>query len=776
MGSPLRVIFLALLLGGGIWAWATLRFETELIPILPESLSSVRGLRDFSELVVGENDIQVVPDPALPVERRAELLAKLQPALAGEEKVARVQFPMEDLTRNAGVFAAWILLNAPPETFQKVQAALDGPRVAGRLAEIPEKLSGAVDPMDIVKLQLDPLGLLEELGTGGGFLPAADGQAPSFLIVSPMAPLTDTAADSAMVDALRSRMDATLAPEERNQVLLTGIPVFNAEISRQMRHDILFMVAVAAVLLCACFYGFYRTLRPLGWIMVFQFLAMLSGLVAARLFFGGLNVISMGFASILLGVGMDYCILVYHHFASPDRTNQAVWATLRRGIWFSALVTASAFFVLGLSSFPGLRQLAVLVGFGLLMTALLATWLLPVVLRANPPEAPPSLFRASRFSASWILRSRHLLLAAIALGVAALVVAKPWEKISRLYDSSLESLKPVGSEAFRGQQWLTGLDPSASDAIYILRGKNHDAIRSLIGTFASAANPENPPDLAWSVPSEKNRATNLETWKSGTATDLKRLFAEAGFDEGWSGATLEMVSTLESAASGNTDSFKKIHNHLRGMAGMDGNEAFALVRIPGMASTPVPAAGWPAELDSIEVEPVSWISLTDEVADLAGKDFVRLGFAMLAAIVVLCAIAQKSLRLLALNLLALVLAFCIYVGLLLLTGAALTPLSLISVPLLIGLAIDYSLHILMTLEHESGDLRRTFDHLAAPVVLTGLSASIGFGAPMLTGQPALRNFGLVMDLGVVSSVVACLVFLPCFYMLCRKSRRLTPSP
>ena len=99
-----------------------------------------------------------------------------------------------------------------------------------------------------------------------------------------------------------------------------------------------------------------------------------------------------------------------------------------------------------------------------------------------------------------------------------------------------------------------------------------------------------------------------------------------------------------------------------------------------------------------------------------------------------------------------------------------TPLSLISIPLLIGLAIDYSLHILMALEHERGDLHKTYDHLAAPVLLTGLSASIGFGVPMLTSQPALQNFGLVMDLGVISSVVACLVFLPCVYMLCRPSK------
>jgi predicted RND superfamily exporter protein len=190
-----------------------------------------------------------------------------------------------------------------------------------------------------------------------------------------------------------------------------------------------------------------------------------------------------------------------------------------------------------------------------------------------------------------------------------------------------------------------------------------------------------------------------------------------------------------------------------------------------MAESPVPAGGWPKEIQNLAIEPVSWVSLTKEVADLAGKDFILLGVAMLGAIVLLCALAQRSAVLLGLNLLALVLAFCLFVGLLLLTGAILTPLSLISVPLLIGLAIDYSLHILMALEHEQGDLHRTYDHLAAPVLLTGLSASIGFGVPMLTSQPALQNFGLVMDLGVIASVVACLVFLPCVYMLCRPARR-----
>jgi lauroyl/myristoyl acyltransferase len=98
-----------------------------------------------------------------------------------------------------------------------------------------------------------------------------------------------------------------------------------------------------------------------------------------------------------------------------------------------------------------------------------------------------------------------------------------------------------------------------------------------------------------------------------------------------------------------------------------------------------------------------------------------------------------------------------------LTGTSLSPLSLISLPLLVGLVVDYSLHVLMALKNQRGDLVKTYDHLASPILLTGISACIGFGAPALTGQPALQNFGLVMDFGIMAAVVACLVLLPAFF-------------
>jgi hypothetical protein len=116
-----------------------------------------------------------------------------------------------------------------------------------------------------------------------------------------------------------------------------------------------------------------------------------------------------------------------------------------------------------------------------------------------------------------------------------------------------------------------------------------------------------------------------------------------------------------------------------------------------------------------------------------------------------------------LNLLALGSSLVGLLFLLWLTGQSMTILSLVCVPLLIGLVIDYSLHILLAMEQSRGNLQLTFRHLAVPIVLTGLTSIIGFGSPLASRQPALQNFGFTMDLGIISAVVTGLVLLPTFY-------------
>jgi predicted exporter/lauroyl/myristoyl acyltransferase len=762
--SPSAALFLLVVLGAGIWSALTIRFETELLPVLPPQLPSVRGLDEFSRLAAGDHEIYAVPDPALSAEERGELLAKTRAALAKLPGVASVSTTQETLAEHSGILAAWLLLNSPPEVFASTMEKLGDRSVRDRLASIPARLTGAVDPVEIVQLQIDPLGLLPASGPAPALSPGVS----EFLIITPARTLAGAAADAEFVDSLRAALRSALPPGEAEHVLLTGHPVFNADISRQMRRDMILMIAVATALLLAAFYLFYRTLRPLGWIILLQFFALLAGLVAARILYGGLNVISIGFASILLGVGMDYSILVYHHFGSPHRNDTRVWHTLRRAIWFSALVTAAAFYFLALTSFPALQQLGVLVGTGLLASALMATWPLRLILAARPPEAPRALFRASNRAAEIILRHRGLILGLGCALLAGIFWFRPWAPASGFYQPNLDKLRPVGSEAYTAQEWLQQLDPTAAEAIYVLRASDHDTIRRTAPSLAHAVLPESKTDASWNIPSESARIANLAVWPRNTAGRLETAFAEAGLGAEWSNQTLQMARAIEQASLGQQDAFAQIAPILRTMAGHDGEDAYAILRLPGAAENPVPPGGW-SQLDpSVEILPVSWVSLTAEVTALAQRDFTRLGLAMLGAIVVLCALAQRSWRMVGLNFLALALAAGLCLGLMRLTGTSLTPLSLISLPLLVGLVVDYSLHVLMALHNQKGDLSKTYDHLAAPILLTGISACIGFGAPALTGQPALQNFGLVMDLGIISAVAAGLILLPPFYLIGRK--------
>ena len=749
--SRSSVLFLAIVGLAGTWAALTIRFETELLPILPRDLPSVRGLEAFSRLAAGETEVFAVADPSLPAAEQQQLLDQARAAWSVVPAVSSVTSPGENISSEAGTLAAWTLLSAEPSAFAAITTALEPAAVQERLQAIPSRLTGAVDPLEIVRLQLDPLGLLPD------DFEAVAADTPGFLIIAPAAPLANSAADAAFVDSLREALPSLA----RGRVMLTGRPVFNVDISRQMRSDIIFMVAAATTLLVAAFWAFYRTVRPLGWIIFLQFFALLAGLVAARLFFGSLNVISIGFASILLGVGMDYSILVYHHFGSPNHDDAPVWRTLRRAIWFSALVTAAAFYFLALTSFPALQQLGVLVGTGLLTSALLATWQLRLVLTARPPQTPAVLFRASRHAASFVQRHRTLLAAAATMLVLSILWLRPWSDTSAFYQANLDRLRPVGSEAYTAQEWLQQLDPAALDAVYVVRADDYDTLRTAAADMAALFPGTDTGSLQSGIPSGAQREANLRGWNPDTTAQLARAFDNAGLGPEWSGPTLQFTGALDAAARGEVDAFASLAPLLRTSAGTDAEGAYAVVRIPGAAEAPVPDGGW--NITAAEILPVSWISLTAEVTALAERDFFRLGFAMLAAILLLCALAQRSLRMVSLNLLALVLSAGLFLWFLRLTGTSLSPLSLISLPLLVGLVIDYSLHVLMALRNQRGDLVRTYNQLAAPILLTGISACIGFGAPALTGQPALQNFGLVMDFGIIAAVLAGLVLLPAFF-------------
>jgi len=680
----LLVIPAVLVVGG--WSLATLRFQTELLPLFPPHLASVETLKKAQASMMSESQIIAVAKPGTNPGWPA--LAKLAETLRGQPGIAGAQVGMG----TKGSPAEWLagmIAALPAPRFAAIQKALAPASVADRLHATLDAMSGAVDENGMARLHFDPLRLNEIIFPKPGANPLADSLSlPPVLTIEPDHPLKTFGDDQQFVAQVRAALTAQSADlSPRPEFLLTGEPAITADISKHMKRDIIVMLIFTLTLTSLAFWLTYRSLMPLMWIVVAQILAVLCAAVAARLVFAQVNVLSIGFSSILIGVGMDYCILVYHFFAQPGELDLHEWRELRRAIWLSSITTAATFGILYFSSFPGLRQLAVLVGVGLLATAFFATTFLARLLARRRPHAPRWLLPVSDRCARFL--SRHRLAFRIGAGAVVLtvvVLARPLSHFA-FYDPSVEQLEPSELEPYQAQKLLQSQAPQIPAGDFI--GGDTDA--------------------------------NRRAWQPVDAAALRAEFTQAGFDSTWSTPTAQIIDVLNRWHAGAID-------------------------LTGAARASA-----------------AWVQLRNDLNRTAVGDFQRLSVFMLAIVLGLCFAAHRSARLVALNFIALILSLLILALLLYVSDTSMTLLSLLCIPLMIGLVIDYSLHILLALEHAHGDLVDAARHLAVPVLLTGTASIIGFTAPMLSSQPSLQNFGNVMDLGTIAAVLSGLILLPALY-------------
>ena len=582
-----RIIVVLVLVAGAGWAGWTIRLETELLALFPRELPSVRGLDRFQRQFVSDREVILVLDDTLPGAGRDAVFQKLRPALAALPGVESVEASGGEWLKAAPQLAAWAIWNLE--------------RPSRSRGSLPRSSRSRCARGSMSCPRCWPARSTRESWRGGDSIRSASSMCSARSKATagsngpkgprPRSPSPPRARSLPSTSARRSLARSTAPCDARlpgeTRLLLTGRPAFTAEISTQMRREMRLMIVVATVLVSAAFWVFYRTLRPLGWILLAQFLALGVGLIAARLGIGSLNVISMGFACILLGISMDYSILVYHHFASDFRDDGAVWARLCRGIRFSAVTTAAAFLVLAFSSLPGLRQLAVLVAAGLLASACFATWLLPAAWADRPPKPPPFLKRMSGAMARAMARRGRALLA-LATVVGLIAAAWLWRDPAGLYAPDLERLKPTETAAFRGQQILARGDPSWRDAIYLVEAPNCDAVRQAADDLAvRVTGGRRSPQSAF-LPAPAHQRENRARWKDDITPRLRAAFDSRGLGSEWSGPTLTLTETLDRAAAGADDAFAAVSPLLAKLYREDRDRCRAIVRLPDAAERPAP--------------------------------------------------------------------------------------------------------------------------------------------------------------------------------------------
>ncbi len=251
------------------------------------------------------------------------------------------------------------------------------------------------------------------------------------------------------------------------RLLISGPAVFARDAARAIRSDVERIAVISTILVMALLWWRFRAPLVVAAIAIPVVLSVAAGALVVQAVFGTVHGVALGFGATMLGVSVDYPVLMIGH---RKRGEPAPDTRRRIGRAFVlAVVTA----VLGLqamvfSGFPGLAQLGVFAACGLLAAAGLTWFVMPaLIVHAN-------LAPVAAGNPAWLGRVEGLragrrlgLVPVLAAGALLALRGVPWE-------GDLAALSPVPAASRALDAKLRG-SLGAPDAGQVLMVESADA-------------------------------------------------------------------------------------------------------------------------------------------------------------------------------------------------------------------------------------------------------------------------------------------------------------
>lgn len=791
-----------------------LRFDSEILNLLPRHFNSVQALKIFNDEFAQSRELTFVlvdetgeADLDAFAEHFADL-AREQPWATRVMSEMPIESPdgLEGLQR----LALPLLLNLPPKKFDQALARLRPDAVSDRLRRLRDEI-GAGSPRAEMELTFDPLGImslaLEPLAGTSTLeetepLTSPDGTLRIVPVITNQHNL-GTQACREMMDTVRTfiaEVQNTWTEGPPPKIMVTGRTPYVAEMSRSMLVDVGSTLLTSLLIVVLIFAVGFRRLLPLLAIVLVLLLACLAAVAAGGIFLGQLNLITIGFCSILVGLGVDFGMLLFGCYQGcrdqGESHEQAVASSLKKlsgAVFFGAITTAAAFLCLLRSDTAGFAQLGVLIAIGICFAAamMMTAFFTFIGDRHKPVRSDPLGTITERFVDFLLPRSLPILLVS-ALILAALTAAAFLPVGYLHFDVDPKSLEPEGSQAGNALKAIKSKLPAAEiePILVIVNAPDAETAserwqaldkhwRQLVekGVIRSFTTPS-----AFAVSAERQsaNAAKLDPEKiAATGKALERALETNGFNRASFQPAFDTLDNLATVAHGDTSLFD-----WRQALPESSEWWFLMNRFfsdnPGIGAAyimPKRAITSAEDKESLRTQlelpgtPVYMSGWTYTLADLvpwSKKKLVELSLLMLGINVVLLAFHIRRITYLAVLILSQFLATAALVTCLKLMETSLNLFNVLAFPLVLGVGVDYGIYVMLAVKQD-GNTRRNLLTIVKPVFLSGLTTVGGFGSLALAHHPALRGLGVVCGLGIAWCLAVTLLFtLPAYLRLARK--------
>jgi predicted RND superfamily exporter protein len=811
---PKTLIALTLLLVG-VCFWiltAHQRFDSEVLNLLPKGSPEVQGLKVFNaDFRQGRELIFALKGDANVV---AEFEDEFVESLRKEPWVQRVfaGSPMESPDEIAALqtLVPQLLLNLPDEHFGEVVTALSPAALTERVRRLKAELE-AGSPKAEMETNVDPLGLVTRAMRPmagayamekGQSLSSADGTLHLIPVVTNQESLgqAECRATMAQVEDFKRRILAQ-GSGPKPEILVTGRTPYVAQIASSMEQDVSVTSTISFVVVTVLFFvGFRRLMPPIGTTIILA-LSCFVAFAIGCLLFDNLNMVAISFCSILAGLGDDFSLLLYNRYLLARHDNEdhqrAIATSVRdvgKGILYVSFTTAAGFLALLFSGSSGFAQLGTLIAVGIICCAVLVIVLLFLFIRPKHahPEREDPLHRMFEALVGWLLRCRlGIGLVGTAVGLAALIFAvMPSQPLQ--FDTNPRSLEPKSIPAAIALRMINEQIPAAAEPITLLVSapdaetlhqrwaqldRHLQALveRGVLQSYSSPAGLMLSPSRMAKHQAILREQVNLDESRRAFTTALQ----EAGFKPESFAAALTLFDQLKSTlhtAPGQLDLTSALPQTSAWWFLLD--RYFATRPLLAAAylkpAVPVQTVEQKVALDrelrasGVPMQITGWSYTMIGLIPWAKNELTLFSAAVGVLIFISMAVAYRRWEPLLIHTLSLIFGLAACVALLKLTGTRINMLNALAFPLVLGVGVDYGMHVLLAML-EGKDLNVGLTTVVKPLVISGLTTIAGFGALMFAHNPALKGLGTVCALGVTCCLVTSIFFaVPMLRLLLRR--------
>lgn len=640
----------------------------------------------------------------------------------------------------------------------------------------------------------------------------------------------DEALTSQAIERLRQLIQATQAEVPGVNVGLTGGPVLDYDEILQAEHDTT-KASIVAFILCASLLiiAYRQVWRPLK-VALCLLIGMGFSLGFTTLAVGRLNILTISFAPMLIGLAIDFGIHFITRYEEETRNRrteaEAVDRTMTftgQGIITAALTTAAAFLAMALTNFKGIRQMGIISGCGLLLCLIPMMTTLPVLLMHGPQnlrdrQLGPAGQRRVKIEILWLRHPMIVIISSLLLCLgAALEIhhvhfdynllhmqsqALPSVRYEKKLIQSGSDYSPYGSvfadSETQAHDFEAKIKPlpavakvrSAADFFTDDQGKKLELIRSIkqeLSDIHFAPTDRNPIELEtlsstlWYLHGYLNLGADAAQ-KSDPALAQQMRFLATSIDQLRAVIHEPDPEIPKKLTEFQQAFFDSLHQTFAAIQNQDTSGPLRPQDLPpAIRDRFIGVTGkyllqvypkkdiWLHQNQIEFLQQLYSVIPPDRVTGspillyvntaLLKDSYEQAAIYALIAIVIMVLLHFRSLIWVTLALLPVAIGTTWLLGFMGLARIPFNPANIMILPLVLGIGVTNGVQILNRFAEEQKPTLFA-KSTGKSVLVSGLTAIIGFGSLMLAGHQGIRSLGSIMSFGIAACMIAALTVLP----------------